>query len=477
MEQTPEWTLEEIIKGSRGERICGDLESVFAGVSIDSRSLRPDDLFVAVKGESHDGHAFLSRAEEKGARGFLIKEGGAKAPVLEKWRRKGLAAAAVSDTTRALGALGAFNLARSGASVVAVTGSNGKTTTRNMTAAIARRRFRTLATAGNMNNHIGLPLTLLKLSRRHEWAVLEMGMNHPGEIGYLAGLCRPAVGVITNTGPAHLEGVGSLEGVAHAKGELLENLQPGGWAVLNADDPRVDILAEKAGEKVLYFGLSKTAAVRAGSIKKKGSAFSFDLALPGESLRVRLNVPGRFMIANALAAAGAAHLMGISGEDIRTGLEDFRPEPGRMSVRKAGEISVVDDTYNANPASVAAAISALGELAGAGGKFFVLGDMMELGERAESMHREAGLAVAKAGAEGLCVSGRFAAAAAGGAREGGLDPGRIFRGTRDEIAAYIKKSLKPGDWVLVKGSRAAGMERVVEKLLETDPKKTDIKAD
>ena len=476
------WTVEDIIDGSHGrlapggDRFKDGFKHQFSGISIDSRSCGSEDIFLAIQGDIYDGHDFLDDLVANGVRGLILDENKIQEKIgaarIETWLKNGVVVVATGDTIRSLGSLASFNLVRGRARVVAVTGSNGKTTTKNMIRSIAARRYQTLSTKGNLNNHIGLPLTLFKLSASHKWAVLEMGMNHPGEIGYLASLCSPDIGVITNIGPAHLEGVGSMDGVVSAKGELLEHIRPGGVAILNADDPNVGALAMKTEEKTLYFGLSKKADIRAEAIEARGSSTSFILGLPGEKIPVTLSAPGWFMISNALAAAAVGHCMGISPEDIKAGLEQFQPDPGRMSIIQMDSgATVIDDTYNANPASMEAAMEALEALAGPHRKFIVIGDMMELGEQAESMHRRIGSKAAEVGAERVWSTGPFAEAVARGAREGGISPEKIVAGSLDGIVEDIKKYLGPGDWALVKGSRAMGMEKIVHDLGDVVSKK------
>jgi UDP-N-acetylmuramoyl-tripeptide--D-alanyl-D-alanine ligase len=368
----------------------------------------------------------------------------------------------VKDTTRALGDLAGFNRQRAGVSVVAITGSNGKTSTKEMTTAVVSRRYRTLSTSGNLNNEIGLPLTLLKLEPLHRWAVLELGMNHAGEIRRLAEICRPDVGIITNIGRAHLEGLGSLDGVMRAKGELLEKIKPGGTAVLNADDPRVLELAKKTALGVTFFGLSDNAAVRALAVKSAPATVRFRLILPAEEIGITLAATGRFMVSNALAAAAVGLTLGLSAAEIKAGRENFKTLGGRMNIiQTRKKVSIVDDTYNANPASMQAAIAALGELKGKSRGILVLGDMRELGNGAETLHKEIGALAARTHADRIYLTGDYAEAVKAGAVAGGFDAGAIFSGTRAEILTDLTERLAAGDWVLVKGSRAMAMEKIV----------------
>ena len=257
MTETIPWTTAEILEATGGDFLSGDIKYSFSSISINSRRISADDLFVAIQGNVHDGHSFCADVIKQGVLGLLIQKDKTGDLPITELERKGIVCVAVNNTTKALGDLAAYNRKRSNVSVIAITGSNGKTTTKDMTAAVVARRFNTLSTSGSFNNEIGLPLTLLKLDYRHQWSVLELGMNSPGEIARLSEICLPDVGVIINIGPAHLEGFESIDGVMHAKGELLEKIKHGGTAVLNADDPKILQLAGKTSKNVLFFGLSK----------------------------------------------------------------------------------------------------------------------------------------------------------------------------------------------------------------------------
>ncbi|MFH1992027.1 MAG: UDP-N-acetylmuramoyl-tripeptide--D-alanyl-D-alanine ligase [Pseudomonadota bacterium] len=461
------WTTADILKATAGELLYGDIHCAFAGVSIDSRRITPDDLFVAIKGEVHDGHSFAGDVIASGVRGLVISKNNIDAPAGRLCRQKKVVCVAVTDTTKALGDLAAFQRNRSNVSVVAITGSNGKTTTRTMTAAVVARCFRTLATSGNLNNEIGLPLTLLNLNPDHQWAVVELGMNRPGEIGRLAEICRPNIGVITNIGPAHLEGLGSVAAVMEAKGELLAKIGSDGTAVLNADDPRLLRLADKTPANVLLFGVSEGARIRARSIQAKGLGLAFTLTLPSESISVELDTPGSFMISNALAAAAVGHLLGVSAAEIKKGLEGFVPVKGRLNILKTRRgIHIIDDTYNANPGSMSVAIATLRALKKDGRGVLIIGDMLELGQYSESMHREIGALSAKSKISRLYATGKFAQTVAAGARDENMDSGNIMIGSKDEIFQHVTGWLESGDWILVKGSRSMAMETIVAKLMD-----------
>lgn len=475
------WTTGGILKATSGRLLCGNEKESFAGVSIDSRNIAADELFVAIVGETHDGHRFIPDAIRKGVRGVLVCAERFKpanrasyaidAALYESWGKRGIVFIAVPDTVQALGRLAQYQRMQADVSVIAITGSNGKTTTKEMTAGVLKQRFNTLATSGNFNNEIGMPITLLKLKHDHQWAVIELGMNHPGEIEKLGMICRPDIGIITNVAPAHLAGLGSIEGVARAKGELLKTIRPGGTAVLNADDTHVRKLASEPYlkdrlQRVVSFGLAEDAHIRAESVYSKGIGTSFTLVLPNDRITVDLKIPGRFMVSNALAAAAAGYLCGLDAHEIKTGLERFTAVPGRMHVIDTAKgFHIIDDTYNANPGSMKAAIMTLKSLKGRRNGFMAVGDMYELGPEAEAGHENIGWLAGQSGISGLFATGSFAATVAKGARRGGLGSECIFTGNREDIAEHLIKRLGPGDWVLVKGSRAMGMEKIVQQLV------------
>jgi UDP-N-acetylmuramoyl-tripeptide--D-alanyl-D-alanine ligase len=368
----------------------------------------------------------------------------------------------VSDTTRALGDLAAYIRRHADIRVVAITGSNGKTTTRQMTAAIFSRRYQTLASQGNFNNEIGLPLTLFRLKSSHQWAVLELGMNHFNEIRRLSAICQPDMGIITNIAPCHLEGVGTIEGVVKAKSELLENIRSGGTIILNRDDPYLARLGTRSHVDVLFFGESEKADIRAHSIHETSDGIEFVLELPGGSTQVRLPAAGRFMVANALAASAAGYLAGISAEIIGAGLSQYRPIPGRLSIIETAQgMTIIDDTYNANPASMAAAVNTLITRAGKDRAILVVGDMRELGKESDRLHRQIGEMAGRVGIYRIYITGSHADDFAEGARLGGMAQDRITTGEKEAIIADLKDELRAGDWILVKGSRGAAMETVV----------------
>jgi UDP-N-acetylmuramoyl-tripeptide--D-alanyl-D-alanine ligase len=456
------WTIQHILQATGGRLLYGPDDATFEGVGIDSRTIAARQLFVAIRGERHDGHAYIDQVIAKGIRGVVVMGGADETMRLDRCKTIGVACVAVADTTRALGALAAFQRNCFNIPVVAITGSNGKTSTRQMTTQVMARRFNTLSTQGNFNNEIGLPLTLFNLSPRHEAAVLELGMNHPGELSRLGAICRPTIGMITNVGPGHLEFLGSLEGVARSKEEMIAQIDPHGTVVLNMDDPLVFAMASRAGRRVLFFGSTPQADVQARDIRETPRGVAFELKLPAGAIDVVLATPGRFMAANALAAASAGYLTGLSADEIKAGLETFGPTKGRLQVITTAQgVNIIDDTYNANPASMAAAFNTLAALRRNQPAIIILGDMLELGEQAEALHRLVGELAAASGADRLYVYGPHAQAVLEGAGRGGMAAAAMFAGSKEAIAADVIGHLTPGQWVLVKGSRGMAMETVV----------------
>jgi UDP-N-acetylmuramoyl-tripeptide--D-alanyl-D-alanine ligase len=457
------WTTREILEATGGQLLSGKLQYPFSRIFIDSRKIVNDGVFVAIRGDVHDGHTFVPDIVEQGVRGLVIDRKKAESIPVADWKAKAVTCVAVADTTRALGDMAAFNRRRSEASVVGITGSNGKTTTRQMTATVVSQQYDTLATAGNFNNEIGLPLTLLNLEPTHQLAVVELGTNNPGEIARLAAICTPDIGVITNIGPAHLEGLGSIEGVAKEKGSLLNGLRSGGTAVLNADDPRILQLARRSRREIVLYGFSADAAVRASQVKEIENGISFTLSMAQENISIRMGTPGRFMVTNALAAAAVGSRLGLAPDTIKAGLEAFTPVSGRMNILKLPNgIHIIDDTYNANPDTRNAALKTLKTMRAESRAVFVAGDMLELGDQAPSLHIQIGSAAALSGINRLYAKGEFADRVASGARDGGMSAANTMTGSREEIIADLIKWLQPGDWVLVKGSRGMAMEKIVQ---------------
>ncbi len=432
------------------------------GFSTDSRTLNPGELFIPLRGPNYDGHDFLMRALRNGAAACLSEEvvAGFPIPVIQ-----------VPDALAALGNLAAALRSEFSGPVVALTGSTGKTTTKEMLASILQLTGAGLKTEGNFNNLIGLPLTLFRLNEQHHWIVLEMGMSARGEISRLAEIAAPNIGVVTNVGPAHLKNLQSLDGVVRAKGELFAALKPGGTALVNIDDKRVAKLPVANGVKRLCFGLSAEAEIRGERVSVSGETVSFDLLLPDcEKRAVRLNIVGRHNVYNALAAAGVAYALGVDHDLVVQGLEAFRPTQGRMEMISLPNGSLLlNDSYNANPLSVKAALETLDEMGGEGRRIAVLGDMLELGEAAAELHREVGEEAARR-VDLLLVIGQMADCLAAGARKGGLPEGAVrVVSSHQEAAEILRQGMQPEDRILIKGSRGMRMEKVAAALRETEP--------
>jgi UDP-N-acetylmuramoyl-tripeptide--D-alanyl-D-alanine ligase len=425
----------------------------FEGVSTDTRSIRDGELFVALQGPNFDGRDYVGVARKNGAAGAVV------AAVTND----DIAQIEVDDTKAALGRFGAAWRHQHDVTVVGVTGSNGKTTLKELIASCLAQKAPTLATHGNLNNDIGVPLMLARIEDRHRYAVIEMGANHVGEIAYLVSLADPDVVVITNAGPAHLEGFGSLDGVARGKGEILQNERRPAAAILNADDPYFEYWSPLVSDvRRIAFGLGEQADVRADEIRPGAGGSEFTLRVGGESVRVCLPLSGIHNVRNACAAAAVAHALGLSVEAIRAGLESVRPVDGRLEpLQGIGGATLFNDSYNANPVSVTAATEFLAALPGR--NWLVLGDMKELGDDAAALHREVGAAARASGIDRLFAFGDLARNTA----EGFGDEARWYA-SLDALIDDLGKDLAPGVNVLVKGSRSMRMERVVDALRETE---------
>jgi UDP-N-acetylmuramoyl-tripeptide--D-alanyl-D-alanine ligase len=442
----------------------GDPHTGFGGVSIDSRTANEGDLFVAIVGPRHDAHDHLADAIQRGVHGLLI----ARDRALPEGLPESLAVLAAADTTRALGDLASGHRSRHRGPVVAITGSNGKTTTKEMCAAILAVGAPCLSTVGNLNNAFGLPLTLLRRDEEHRSLVVEFGMNHRGEIARLVEIARPTVGIVTNVGTAHIEFLGSREEIALEKGDLVAGLGADGVAVLNADDPLVMAQAERVRARVVTFGRGDAAGVRARQVRAERGAYAFALESEGGSVDVRVAGLGETTVANALAAAAGALAAGATLAEVASGLAAHRSIEGRLHpVPLANGTLVIDDSYNANPQSLEVALRVLAaQVAPAGGRHLaVIGDMGELGAQTDEAHRQAGALAASLGVEELFAVGHYAAEVAEGARAAGLPEDRVHADEDwQKIAEALLKRLAPGDQVLVKGSRAMRMERIVARI-------------
>jgi UDP-N-acetylmuramoyl-tripeptide--D-alanyl-D-alanine ligase len=452
----PLWRIAEFC-GARGEF---DQELVAMGYSIDSRTLNPGDLFIAIAGERFDGHDYVEAALEKGAVAAIIQSG---RKVTADPRRL----LQVEDPLKALQSLGAAARRLWGKPLLAVTGSAGKTTTKEILAHILSTTFRVMKSSGNLNNHIGLPLQLLKLEAEHDVAVVEMGMNHAGEIRALGMLAHHDLAVVTVVAPVHLEFFDSLRGIARAKYEIIETLHPGGVAVLNADDDYVCQFGRDFKGKVVTFGIRRAADVSAQKIRlngAEGSAFE----LVAGSVREAVNFPlvGEHNIYNALGAAAAAMERGVTPSQAAAALSSIHPPEKRGQVLETGGVTIINDCYNSNPRALEAMIDTLASMK-ASRRILVAGEMLELGPTAEALHRQCGLHAAEKKIDVVIGVRGLAKALAEGACGAGIQA--QFVETPEQAGEWLTRNLRPGDAVLLKASRGVKLEKALEMLQEKVP--------
>jgi UDP-N-acetylmuramoyl-tripeptide--D-alanyl-D-alanine ligase len=446
-------TLSELAIAVNGTQTGKDV--LFSGVSIDGRSINTGDLYVAIKGERFDGHDFIQQASQAGAAGSLV----------EQTKVTDNPSVSVEQTRLALGMLGKYWRQRFDFPVIAITGSNGKTTVKELTTAVLARRYSMLATEGNLNNELGVPLTLLKLNTEHQAAVIEMGANHPGEIAYLANLVLPTIGVVTNAGAAHLEGFSDLQGVANAKGELFSALAENATAIINHDDVFYSDWKSLAGDRqTLSFGLSEQADIRANNIEMthttQGICSQFQLEYLGQSQIVNLPLSGLHNVVNGLAAAAVGIAADLTLAEIADGLASVAPVSGRLQTLSGLNRSIlVNDSYNANPSSFEAALQTIQGFGTE--RWCVLGDFGELGEHSESLHQQLAQQAKKHGIKRIFATGelaRFTVAEFG--------DGATFYESQDALITALKEQLNERVVVLVKGSRAQKLEKIVEAITD-----------
>jgi len=453
----PALTADDLVRLTGG-RLLVRSDRPIRGAAVDSRLVQPGQLFVALPGERTDGHAFIADAIARGAAALIVARPAGDLDALGD-----VTIVRVADPLAALWAIASGWRRRFEPLVVGVTGSIAKTSTKEAVAGVLATRFRTLRNEGNLNNEIGLPLTLMRLGPEHQAAVLEMGMYVGGEIADLARMARPSIGVVTAVQPVHLARIGSLEAIEAAKGELLEALPPDGRAILNADDPIVRRMGARSAARSLTYGFAADADVGADAVTSAGlEGMRFVLRADGARRPVTIPTLGRLSVHNALAAAAVGLAAGLSLDEIATGLSAGWSADHRVQLVRLQGVTLIDDTYNASPRSVVAALELLAGLPGR--RAAVLGEMLELGAAADDGHRAVGEAAART-VDWLVVVGDGAAGIAEGAQGGGLDPARIVR-VRDVERALeaIPPRLRDGDVVLLKASRGIGLDRVVDGL-------------
>lgn len=434
---------------------AGDRSTTIERVSTDSRTIRRGDLFLALAGENFDGHRFIEAVAKAGAAGAVVSE---------SWDGQvpeSFALLRVPDTLKGYQDLAANYRKSLPLKVLGITGSNGKTSTKDFTAAVLSRRFRVTKTEGNFNNHVGLPRTILEATSQHDIAVWELGMNHPGEIAALARIAAPDAAIITNVGIAHIEFMGTREAIALEKGALAAAIRPEGWVVLNAEDAFTPLISAGTKARVITAGTTK-GSVCAGEISQDAHGAEFTILEGAHRCRAKLPVPGLHMVRNALLAVAAGRAFGLSLEECATGLASAPLTKSRLQIREIGGVQFVDDSYNANPDSMKAALRTLIDLEADGRRIAVLGEMGELGAESDRAHREVGEEAAALGIDRLITIGERGALMAAAARKAGLGSTSTVPDTT-AAAELLMEVTEPGDLVLIKGSRLAQTEKVIEE--------------
>ena len=451
-------SIDQIAQFAGAERQNGHGDTIVSQLNTDSRTTRPGDLFVALSGENFDGHKFVNDAFVHGAVGAIVER---------SWSGKtppDFALLRVADPLAAYQQVAAQYRRSLGLKVVCITGSNGKTSTKDFTASALARRFRVTKTEGNLNNHIGLPRTILAAGAQDEIAVWEIGMNHPGEIAPLATVAQPDVAIITNIGVAHIEFMGTREAIVQEKGDLAASLGPNGTLILNSGDEFAQTIAQRTNARVIFAGIEE-GEVQAREIVQTASGAEFSLLQGAHHCHAVLPVPGLHMVQNALLAVAAGRVFGLSLEDCAAGLAAAPLTKARLQIKTIHGVQFIDDSYNANPDSTKAALRTLAELETDGQRIAILGQMAELGSEAKRGHEEVGECAASLGIDRLIALGPGSAGIASGATDAGLTKSSVLA-TAGEVADLLCETARPGDLVLVKGSRSARTERVLEEFAQ-----------
>ncbi len=453
-----EGQAQDCLNAIGGQLLQGDPDCLFRGVSINSRTVSRGELFVCIKGERFDGHDFLADVIDKKVGGIILSNP-EKLPV-----ESGPFVIQVPDTLKALQDLAGFQRKRFPFKVVAVTGTNGKSTTKEMIASILETKFKTLKAQGNLNNHIGLPLTLLKRELSHEVGVLEMGMSAMGEIKRLAEIAQPDIGVITNISEGHLVQLKNLKDIQSAKGELFDSLTEKGTAIVNADDPLVLELARSLRARTVTFGIDQPADVWASEIESKDNlGFRFKVKLFDKTLSIRLPYLGYYNIYNTLAALATGYSLGIQEETMTRGLENYQHMSQRNEQLRHKGIDLINDAYNANPRSMTEALKTLDNFKTRGRRIFVIGDMLELGDRSIPAHKNLGEEIAQSKANILVTVGKLASLSAKSAQTLAGEKIQILEFTdHQEAAEFLIQEARSGDCVMFKGSRGTAMEKILQ---------------
>ncbi|MEA3329002.1 MAG: UDP-N-acetylmuramoyl-tripeptide--D-alanyl-D-alanine ligase [Candidatus Omnitrophota bacterium] len=454
------FTSQEVLRAVKGKLLKGDPGTNFKGISIDSRSIKNEELFVAIKGKRFDGHDFVSQALAKAGGAVVSKRFLLSRPRLVNNKKSIFL---VKDTLTSLGDIASSRRNRFKGTVLAVTGTTGKTTTTGILASVLKQKYKVLKSEASFNNFVGLPLTLFKLNSAVQIAVLEMGTSGIGEIKRLAEISRPDLGVIINIGPAHLGYLGNLQGVYRAKLELLEAMDKNTLAAINGDDKKLLSRAKLFRPRITTFGMNRDCDFRASEVSYSEGKLRFVL---NGCKQLKLKALGRYNVYNALAAISLAGQLGLNFNLIKKGLADIDLPPGRMEVKKIGDIRLIDDSYNSNPLSLGSAIDTLAGLSVKGKKILVSGDMLELGSGSESAHQQIGKKVASSGVNVLITVGNLARQISRAACRSGMKKDEVFDcGSIEDAMDCLKTQAAGGDIILVKGSRATRMERVVENFI------------
>jgi UDP-N-acetylmuramoyl-tripeptide--D-alanyl-D-alanine ligase len=450
-----EFIVSEVCIATEGTVVGTAQQERFTGISTDTRTVKQGDLFIPLVGENFDGHDFIDKAIQNGAAGIVFSR-------KEMCIPEHITAIAVTDTLLALQNLARFHRQRFTIPIVAITGSNGKTTTKDMAAAVLSNQFQVLKTNANYNNEIGLPLTLLQLTKQHEVAVVEMGMRGRGQISQLANIALPTIGIITNVGETHLELLGSIENIAAAKAELLDVIPENGLSILNGDNVHVREMSKQAKSRILLFGLEQ-GDIKAENIQMKAQSMNFVCRFANNQFSVEIPTTGRHNVYNGLAAIVLGMELGMTPESICAGLKNFNASPMRLHIEKLGDYLIVNDAYNASPMSMSAAIETLVEVA-QDRKVAVLGDMLELGSIAVAAHEKIGEQLAKNHVDIVITVGELAANIAKKASLYGIDK-VVACSNHEEAQEALHKLLEPGDTILIKGSRGMKMESIIKMFL------------
>ncbi len=454
------WTSRAIVQATAGSIVRGNGSHLFNRIVIDSRVITEGDLIIAVPGRRYDGHRFLAQARANGALGAVVRKGCRGQAAGFDWVME------VEDTVKALGALAGIQRQALKGQVFSITGSAGKTTVKEMLTCILKGRKRVAANVGTQNNHIGVPLTLLRADPEDQVVVVETGTSNFGELAWLAGVTRPTHAVITNIGPAHLELFGSLDGVARAKWELVNGMDPKGTLILNRDDPRLQASAKDFSGKIVWFGTTPEADLQVElRSEEKGQVYG-TLRADKQTHELHLPLPGKHNLLNAAAAVACAQLAGVEPEAACASLQSYMPAPGRLELHTIAGVRFIHDAYNANPSSARAAVEALLELPETGNRFVVFGDMAELGEEADQYHAELGRWLGKLPIAGLVTTGKLSEGLLQAAHDAGLKRGQHCESTQ-QAGKVLTQWVQPQDQVLLKGSRVMQMEKVLHCFMKS----------